>query len=526
MRAGIYIRKSRKDTGKDSCRLQAQRIDLPQYAMAQGWSYEIYDDGYASASKDNVANLRERSRLESDIRAGKIGIVLVIEISRLSRDESMEDFASWIALCADHGARIATPSRVINPAIPSEWMMLVMEGGMSSTEMKVLKTRMSEGRSKALALGKFPGGTPPRPYVLDKAKGKLVVDQESLAEMKRLWALAETHSAKAIAEELILPEIAVRRMLSDARLDFYQAIRRLDNGEMVTCEWDPVMSAEQAARIRAARRTRKTNGNRRMVSSLLSGMGLLVCGYCDKTVKTWTNSKIRKDGTRIDYYGCQKKNREHACKKARLIAQPQLDERVIINVFNTITCLEGLMRSWAANRQTPTHAEQTKRLRNDETAVRQELARLMEACAKGVYQLGEIASMKKRLESKLAHIATELVAIEARQATPPDWDALLLTRPEFDHLDLIDQRRFLSLVLENIRLFDSYAMLTYKFPRSEDGDCTSRIQLPPPSRKKEKTRRRKVGVVRHQTHFGSTGKQVKSNQSPQRQGTAQEKETQ
>jgi DNA invertase Pin-like site-specific DNA recombinase len=139
MTAAVYIRKSRKDADKPSHRLTVQREHLPAYAKAQGWQVEIYDDGHASAARGKTEDLRERARLEDDIRASRIDIILTIELSRLSRDDSLQDYVAWLHLCGEHGVKLATMSRILDPAQHSDWMLLLMEGGFSSVEMKVLQ---------------------------------------------------------------------------------------------------------------------------------------------------------------------------------------------------------------------------------------------------------------------------------------------------------------------------------------------------------------------------------------------------
>jgi DNA invertase Pin-like site-specific DNA recombinase len=136
MKCAIYIRKSREDATKAAHRLNAQREQLPAHARAQGWQPEIYDDGHASAAKDKTEALTQRARLETDIRQGKINIILCIELSRLSRDDSMQDYVSWLYLCSEHNVKLATPSRILDPGQPSDWMLLHMEGGFSSVEMR------------------------------------------------------------------------------------------------------------------------------------------------------------------------------------------------------------------------------------------------------------------------------------------------------------------------------------------------------------------------------------------------------
>ncbi len=253
MKAAIYIRKSREDKDKPSHRLTVQREQLPAYAESRGWQFEIYDDGHASASRGKVDELKERARMERDIRAGKVHIILCIELSRLSRDESMQDYTAWLALCSEFGVKLATPSRTLDPVQHSDWMLLLMEGGFSSVEMKVLQARMREGRLQAQREGKWLGGTPPSPYKYDRNQGGLIVDTLQLSQMKHIWELAETRSAKAIARELMMPEIAVRRAICDDRLMIFQSLRHdPETGVIIQCDWEPVMNAEQADRIRGS----------------------------------------------------------------------------------------------------------------------------------------------------------------------------------------------------------------------------------------------------------------------------------
>jgi site-specific DNA recombinase len=500
MRAAIYIRKSREDKSKNACRLQAQKTELPKYAQAQGWSYTIYDEDYASASKENLQNLKERNRLEQDIRIGKIDVILVIEFSRLSRDDTMEDFASLLETCKKNNVLLATPGRVYNLAHPIEWMTLVLEAGVSSVEMKVLKIRMEQGRRAACLAGKWAGGKLPRPYVYDKKNRKILVDQTALKEIKRVWRLAETHSAKAISEKLGLPYSNVRRAISDDRLDFFQAVRsNPDTGEIITCEWEPVMTKDQAARIRVSRRTRSTNGKSTKPNSLLSGLSLLKCGYCGRTTKTWGGSNVRKDGTILYYYGCSSKDVKDKCEKSRSVAQLILDERVLTNVFNTVTSLEDLMSHWLTSQGNNGLADELKLLESEKLALQQKSERLIHLYMENIMSLDEIAKDKHKIIGALDTIQAEISELESRQLSPPDWDSLLLTREEFEYLDQVDQRRFLALILDQIRVYDSYAILTYKFPRTSNGDCTGRIHLPPAQRGPAKGRKpRIIGTARYQ----------------------------
>ena len=356
MNVAIYIRKSRQNSEKPSYRLTVQREQLPEYARQKGWHSVIYDDGHASAARGKTELLPERARLEADIRAGKINIILVIELSRLSRDDTMQDYVAWLTLCADHGVKLATLTRILNPAQHSDWMLLLMEGGFSSIEMKVLTGRMAEGRRQAFLSGKYLGGGCPKPYLYDKAQGKPVVDQNLLEEIEQVWSLAEQMSAKAVAEQLNWPEITVRRAISDSRLYFYQALRiDPETGDIIKCDWDPVMTATRARRIQQTRRNRKTNTIRRDAAGLLSALGIMYCGYCGKTVKSWNNSKIRLDGTRLDYYACVTKNKKNTCPSSKMINHQIVNEKVLRNLFFTLSNGDQLREWWFESRQAINH---------------------------------------------------------------------------------------------------------------------------------------------------------------------------
>jgi DNA invertase Pin-like site-specific DNA recombinase len=481
--AAVYIRKSREDKESPAYRLTVQREQLPAYAVSQGWQPIIYDDGYASAAHGKTENLHERARMEADIRAGKIDLILTIELSRLSRDDTLEDYLSWLNLCGEHGVCLSTMSRILDPRQHSDWMLLLMEGGFSSVEMRRLRERMEEGRAEAYREGKWLGGTPPPPYVYDHATGQICVDEGRLEHCRRIWAMAENRSAKSVAEEQGLAEITVRRMLSDDRLLFYQGLRKTPAGEILAGQWPAVMDQDQAERIRMARRTRR-NGpeERRPHAALLSNLGLLVCGYCGRTVKTWYNSRTRNDGTRLDYYGCQVKNSAGECPRSRLIPQPVLEERVIENVFNTLSRLDDLIDYWGSH-QTGDITTQLKQFNAEAAAVKEQKERLVAAIAAGVIEFADAKKQREALVAKLDDIGAKRQDLISSRQDPPDWEALRsISRETFLLESDQKQRRFLKGVLSEVRVFSTYALLAYAFPREPDGNRIARIHFPPPQR--------------------------------------------
>ncbi len=85
----LYMRLSREDMGgekgeKESAGIESQRLLLRRFAEERGFhvTEEYVDDGYSGTSYDRPAFLRMRE----DIEAGRIGVVIVKDLSRLGRN--------------------------------------------------------------------------------------------------------------------------------------------------------------------------------------------------------------------------------------------------------------------------------------------------------------------------------------------------------------------------------------------------------------------------------------------------------
>lgn len=299
--------------------------------------------------------------------------------------------------------------------------------------------------------------------------------------MQTIWHMAETMSARAIAAEVGKPEIFVSRSLSDKRLLFYQALQPdLQTGEMINCDWPAVMTAEQAKLIKAARRIRRTSkqGTKRQFSALLSNLQLVFCGYCGRTVKTWTNTRKRADGTCVNYYGCQTKDTRLKCERARLVAQNVLDFAITTNVFNTLSDLAGLAHYWDAHQERMNTGEELQRTGEEIKKLQEKKKRLISAITNGVMELSDAKEAMDEIKNRIETLEQQRHDIAANIMAPPDWDSIDLTRDEFSQLDMIHQREFLQLVIDKVDLFNMHALITYKFPRKPDGTHTAKINLP------------------------------------------------
>ncbi|APG24066.1 recombinase family protein [Syntrophotalea acetylenica] len=477
MIAAVYIRKSREDKNKPSHRLTVQREQLPAYALAQGWQVEIYDDGHASAARGKVEELHERARLESDVRSGKINLILVIELSRLSRDDSLQDYVSWLYLCSQHGVKLATPSRQLDPSQHSDWMLLLMEGGFSSVEMKVLQARMAEGRAEAYRAGKWLSGNPPMPYKYDRGAGGLIVDPDQMPTFRKMMRLAELYPASQVADRVGIPSVTVRRAISDDRLLMYQGARRdPDSGATIDGQWPAVIDHLQAERIRRNRGSRR-KAPRRQYAAMLSNLDILTCGYCGHSYRAWKNGRTRVDGTRLDYYGCRHKDKSDACQ-SRMIPTHILEERVLTNLFGLLSKAAELQRAWEARQDSDDTPGKLADIDREIEKCHTKKQRLVEAVADGLLSPADVRQKRNEIDNTIGTLNQKRAGLLSAQAIAPDWDALKITRQAFDHLYQAEQREVIASLIAQIRIFPTYALITYRFPRNENGDNIARIHLP------------------------------------------------
>ena len=75
---------------------------------------------------------------------GKVGIVLMLEASRLARNNS--DWYRLMQICGVSGTLIADEGGVYNPREPNDRLLLGVKGTLSEAELFTLRTRLHEGR--------------------------------------------------------------------------------------------------------------------------------------------------------------------------------------------------------------------------------------------------------------------------------------------------------------------------------------------------------------------------------------------
>ncbi|MCA9671412.1 MAG: recombinase family protein [Myxococcales bacterium] len=461
--AAVYLRKSREDHNKPSHRLEVQREQLPAYASTQSWRSKIYDDGHASAV--DQSKLPQLQRLIADIKSGVIDIVLCIELSRLSRDDSAVQYLEFIDLCRRHRVKLATPGQLFDPNDPSQWLILLVQGGISSVEMQQLRRRMKEGRERARRAGQFLGGKPPWPYqavgnrrieVTDDNKARFLQVLEQL-KSESVWAVHQGH-----------PELSpstLARITTRKRLLFFAARREVD-GQLIECDWEPIITLDEMDELRRAsanRRPYRRTGDE-PPSRLLTGLGIFFCAYCNRSVKGHTDKKTYKRSKRTDrhhYYRCNRfkvrVGQRQECKNQSLVQCAAIDEPLLLHVQHTLDRLGDIKAAY--KRALASHQPETRGLRQKLEAAERQRDRLVDSIGRGLISDDEARSALERVRNSIRALTAEL---EQTKAVPDQLGVL----DGFSGINLADytleeKRELLSIVIKRIDLRFDRMFITY-----------------------------------------------------------------
>ena len=217
-RCAIYTRKSTEynlELAFNS--LDAQREACEAYIKSQaheGWRLipGRYDDGaFSGASLDRPA----LQQLLADVRAGKIDIVLVYKVDRLTR--SLADFAKLIELFDVHGVSFVSVTQSFNTSSSMGRLTLNVLLSFAQFERELIGERVRDKIAASKRKGLWVGGPVPLGYAaVDK---KILVVPAEAAAVRTIFArYLELGSVRALAEDLDRQGIRSKpRRLSNGR---------------------------------------------------------------------------------------------------------------------------------------------------------------------------------------------------------------------------------------------------------------------------------------------------------------------
>ena len=198
----IYTRKSSEEgLEKEFNSLDAQREACEAYVLSQkhaSWVAvrDLYDDGGLSGGTLDRPALQ---RLLADIKSGKVQIVVVYKVDRLTR--SLADFAKIVDVLDAHDASFVSVTQSFNTTTSMGRLTLNMLLSFAQFEREIAGERIRDKIAASKAKGMWMGGAIPLGY--DVKDRKLVINAAEAETVRSIFArYAELSSVTLLQAEL------------------------------------------------------------------------------------------------------------------------------------------------------------------------------------------------------------------------------------------------------------------------------------------------------------------------------------
>lgn len=217
-RCAIYTRKS-TDEGleQDFNSLDAQREACSAYILSQageGWEQidEHYDDGGWSGGTMERPAIKQ---LMDDVQAGKVDIIVVYKVDRLTR--SLADFAKIVEILDEKGASFVSVTQAFNTTTSMGRLTLNVLLSFAQFEREVTGERIRDKIAASKRKGMWMGGTVPHGYYVHERK--LLAKPSEADEVRYIFnRYLELGSTLKLMDDLAAKGIRTReRMLSCGR---------------------------------------------------------------------------------------------------------------------------------------------------------------------------------------------------------------------------------------------------------------------------------------------------------------------
>jgi DNA invertase Pin-like site-specific DNA recombinase len=357
LRCAVYTRKS-TDEGleKEFNTLDAQRDACEAYVASQraeGWVLvgDRYDDGGFSGGTLERPALR---RLLADIEQGRIDVIVVYKIDRLSR--SLMDFAKLVEAMEAHGVTFVSVTQSFNTTTSMGRLTLNILLSFAQFEREVIGERIRDKFAASRARGMWMGGKVPLGY--DVRDRKLVANEVEAARVRRVFELfAETGSGVETVRRLQAEGVTSKSGRPLDRGDVYKILHLRTyigevshKGQVYPGEHEAIVPRTLWDRVHAilqtSPRTRAAQ-NRQHAPALLKGLIFGVDG------RALSPTHARKNGRLYRYYVAQRVLKGDAASDAsivRRVSAAEIETAVVDQVRALLRQPEIVVGTWRAAR--------------------------------------------------------------------------------------------------------------------------------------------------------------------------------
>jgi DNA invertase Pin-like site-specific DNA recombinase len=355
IRCAAYTRKSSEEgLDMDFNSLHAQRESCEAYITSQkqeGWVLvpDQYDDGGISGGTLERPALQ---RLLTDIEAGRIDVVVVYKIDRLSR--SLMDFAKLVEVFDRHNVTFVSVTQSFNTTTSMGRLTLNILLSFAQFEREVTGERIRDKIAASRKKGMWMGGNPPLGY--DVKDRKLVVNAHEAATVLMIFKRFLTvGSATLLSKDLLSEGVTSKRGKPINKGYLYKLLKNqvyigkaVHKGKAYPGEHEAIISQDLWNKVRSiiseSPRAR-ANHTRAQTPALLKGIIFGADGRAMTPVHTKKTNKLYRY-----YVAAELLKGETPDGIVRRVPAGEIEAAVIDNVRGLLRAPEIVVATWRAAR--------------------------------------------------------------------------------------------------------------------------------------------------------------------------------
>ncbi len=460
-RAALYARVSTDMQAEKGKSIKAQVAEMHEYVEQRGWEVvaEYVEAGRSAKTRKKRPEL---DKMMAAVREGEIDIVVVHELSRISR--SIYDTLDLFQELGEHNATfVSVKEKEFDFTDPAQKMFLTILAALNQYYLEILKLHTSKGKRERAREGLYNSSVAPYGYrnTGDRNTPFEIVPRE--AEAVRLAAelySTRKYSLQEVADVLnergyrkrngrIITAEALRDILHNR---FYtgKAIYRpgTDKEEIFEGKHEPILSEETFEAVQEAFKVR-TDGARAYQKPfrvyLLSAIS--ECDLCGRA--------LRAQGTNAGrYYRESSGKRGYLCANNGIGAKADLVERQIGEVYRRLE----LPEDWKEDLEKMVSSEEEQlRLEQKRERMEAERRRLLMLYRKGYYEGAE-----EEFEEEFQAIKEELAALPtiSPEVIEEAAEGLSRMREVWDEATMEEKRDMVRMSLERVQVDVSEPRIT------------------------------------------------------------------
>ena len=478
-RCAIYTRKSHEEgLEKEFNSLDAQCEACEAYIASQkheGWKTipTRYDDGGFTGGNMDRPGLKA---LLADIEAGRVDVVLVYKVDRLSR--SLMDFSKLVSLFEKHEVAFVSVTQRFDTTSSMGRLTLNILLSFAQFERELCGERIRDKIASAKRKGKYVGGQPLLGYDVDRDKMRMVVNQEEAKLVRHAFErFCRLGSCMLVARELnrqghrmkawtsrkgkpmgggAWKKTDVHRLLTNRRY-LGEVVHK---GQSYPGEHEAILDGklwDRVQKILTENRTSRGNRTRSKTAAMLKG--LLRCVFCDNAAMAPTYTTRR--GKRYHYYVCHAagKNGYGTCQ-VKSVPAGQIEQAVFTHLSDIFADPAIVARTFRATRAQA--AEEHRARTRQKTALEKRLSELRKTIGRlvratdGIAE-GALSAELRALNDEYSHVECQVQELDAQldsqEELPTERDvaaALRTIGPLWAELFPAEKERIVHLLVESV----------------------------------------------------------------------------